>query len=288
MFQTVTLHDMNHIVIVNAVCNVINGEVMPRKKPSILSIEEQKTLVDVVVRDSNLPSSDGKAHKYGSIVHRKVTVRSILAEMENNYQTFVSKETMFYIAEELSRRMMDKFKHGYSVELLDFGTIFPTIKGSISQTDTPSKIKKQFDVGFTPSDEARAALQNLTVRNVRRPSLQHCIFSVINMFEPEEKNRLKVGCMAKINGKAIKLGGEKSGIYAASVGENWNGKLPGRENWIEMKHVTQNKPSSLDFYVEGIEPGLYVFIVETSLSVGGKELKNSVIVHSTVVQVEDK
>ena len=115
---------------------------MPRKKQSILSIEEHKTPVDVVVRDSNLPSPDGKVHQYGSIVHSKATVRSILAEMERNSQAFVSKETMFYIAEELSRRMMEKFKRGYSVELLDFGTIFPTIKGSISETDTPGKIKK--------------------------------------------------------------------------------------------------------------------------------------------------
>ncbi len=258
---------------------------MPRKKPSILTIEEPKTSVDVVVRDSNLPSSDGKAHQYGSIVHRKATVRSILAEMEEYHQTFVSKETLFYIAEELSRRMMDKFKRGYSIELLEFGTLYPTIKGTVSQTDTPSKIKKQFDVGFSPSDEARAALQNLTVRNVRRPSVQHCIFCVVNMFKPEEKNQLQAGCMAKITGKAIKLGGEKSGLYAVAVDKSWSGKLPERENWIEMKHVTQNKPSALDFYVENLESGFYVFIVETSLSASGKELKNSVVIHSGMVQI---
>ena len=88
-----------------------------------------------------------------------------------------------------------------------------------------------------------------------------------------------------MTGKAIKLGGEKSGIYAALVTENWNGKLPARENWIQMNHVTQNKPSTLEFYAEGLSQGFYVFIVETSLSAGGKELKNSVIIHSNVVQV---
>ena len=260
---------------------------MPRKKQSILSIEEHKTPVDVVVRNSNLPSPDGKVHQYGSIVHSKATVRSILAEMERNSQAFVSKETMFYIAEELSRRMMEKFKRGYSVELLDFGTIFPTIKGSISETDTPGKIKKQFDVGFTPSDNARDALKNLTVRKVRRPQVQHCIYYIENMFKPEEKNLLQSACMARIIGKAIKLGGEKSGIYAAAVGENWNGKLPVRENWIKMKHITQNKPSALEFYVEDLSPDFYVFVVETSLSAGGKELKNSVIMQTGAVLVKE-
>lgn len=261
------------------------GRNMPKKKHSLLSIEEPETPVDVVVRDSNLPSPDGKVRQYGSIVHRKATVRSILAEMEGNHQTFVSKETMLYIAEELNRRMMEKFKRGCSVELLGFGTIFPTIKGSISETDTPGKIKKQFDVGFTPSENARNALKNLTVFRVRRPSVQHIIFSIVNIFKPEEKNLLEPGCIARMTGKAIKLGGEKSGIYAALVTENWNGKLPARENWIQMNHVTQNKPSTLEFYAEGLSQGFYVFIVETSLSAGGKELKNSVIIHSNVVQV---
>ena len=34
------------------------------------------------------------------------------------------------------------------------------------------------------------------------------------------------------------------------------------------------------------KPGSYVFIVETSLSADGKPLKNSVTVHSEIVQVE--
>ena len=181
--------------------------------------------------------------------------------------------------------MMEKFKRGCSVELLGFGTIFPTIKGSISETDTPGKIKKQFDVGFTPSENARNALKNLTVFRVRRPSVQHIIFSIVNIFKPEEKNLLEPGCIARMTGKAIKLGGEKSGIYAALVTENWNGKLPARENWIQMNHVTQNKPSTLEFYAEGLSQGFYVFIVETSLSAGGKELKNSVIIHSNVAGI---
>ena len=261
---------------------------MPRKKPSFISIEEAKTAVDVVVRESNLPSADGKKYQYGSIAHRKATVRSILAEMEEYNQSLASKETMFYIAKELSMRMMKKFKQGYSVELLDFGTIFPTIKGSICASDKPSDIKKKFDVGFTPSDESRGALKNLTVRSVHRPPVQHCIFSIVNMFERDERNKLRVGCMAKINGKSIKLGGAKSGIYAAAVEENWNGILPSRKDWILMEHVTQNKPSALEFYVDELEEGFYVFVVETSLSAGGKCLKKSVVLNTCVVKVEKK
>ena len=37
---------------------------MPRKKPSILTIEEPKTPVTVVIRDSNLPGADGKKRQW--------------------------------------------------------------------------------------------------------------------------------------------------------------------------------------------------------------------------------
>ena len=254
---------------------------MPRKKPSILTIEEPKTPVDVVIRDSNLPDSDGKTRHYGSVVHKRVTVRASLKEMEDNHATIANKELMFYVAEELSRRMMQKFKRGYAIELLEFGTIYPAMKGSISTTDTPSQIKKHFDVGFTPSKEARAALDNLIVNNVRKVSKQHCIYTVIDMLSNAgEKNRIGEGMMTRITGKAIKLGGSKCSLYAAAVQEDWEDMLPERENWISIEHVFTNKPSTLEFYAEELPPGFYVFIVETSMSAGGKELKNSVTVHS--------
>lgn len=262
---------------------------MPRKKPSILSIEEPKTLVDVTIKESNLPGSNGKQHLYGSIEHKKITVRQILGEIEKNHSTLLTKELMFYIAQELSLRMMDKFKKGYAVELLDFGTIFPTMKGSLSRTDTPGTLKKHFDVGFTPSKEAKEALKNYEVRKVHNVSLQHWISNIKDMFsKANPKNNIVAGNMAQIKGKAIKLGGKICGLYAAPIEENWSGILPDRKDWIQIKNITTNMPSTLEFFVDGLTSGHYIFIVETSLSAGGKELKNSVTVLSPEVQVLER
>ena len=106
---------------------------MPRKKPSILSLEPIKTKVNITLQKSNLDGDDDNPRLYGSISRKKVTVRSVIAEMSKRSNLPLSKELMFYVAEELSSRMMEKFKEGYSVELLDFGTIYPTMKGSIKQ-----------------------------------------------------------------------------------------------------------------------------------------------------------
>lgn len=261
---------------------------MPRKKPSLLSFEEAPTKVNVTIRESNLSGENGKT-LYGSVNHRKVTVRSILKEMEENHASIASKELLFYLAEELSERMMNKLRHGYAVELLDFGTIFPTMKGSIKKTDKPSEIASHFDVGFTPSKEARKAVKSLKVANVLDVSEQHAIYSVRELLVTETPiNVIKIGRIAEIKGRAIKMSGDVFGLYAAKVGENWSGSLPPRSEWIKLSHVVTNLPSKIDFLAEELECGNYTLIVETSLSAGGKPLKNSVVVNSGKVSVVGK
>ena len=261
---------------------------MPRKEPSILSIEEPKTKVDVTLKHSNLSSDKSEKVLYGSIDYKKVTVRQILAEMEYNNSTNLSKELMFYVAEELSNRMMNKLRQGRAVELLDFGTIYPTLKGKIKAGDTASKIKEHLDIGFTPSKAAKAALKNLVVGNVEQVQPQHEIYSVIDIMDEEhQENTLKIGKIGRITGKALKLGGHESGLYAAKAEKKWSGQPPNKESWIRLEHVFTNLPSKLEFFVESLEPGTYILIVQTSLSAGGKPLKESVIVTSDVVTVEE-
>ena len=260
---------------------------MPRKKSCLLSLEKEKTKVDVVIHESNLPDADGNKRCYGSVSRRKVTVASILKEMEENHASLMSKETMLYVAQELSRHMMEKLSKGCAVELLDFGTVYPVLKGSISRSDTPSKIAGQFDVGFTPSEEAHKAVGNLVVRDVCDVAVQHYIFSVCRLSMKEcAVNEVVADDMVRIIGKAIKLGGDTYGLYVAAVPEKWSGRLPSRDKWIEQDHIFTNRPSKIEFFLENVQEGTYVFIVETSLSARDKPLKNSVIVHIKLVHVK--
>lgn len=257
---------------------------MPRKKEGLLDFTEAPAKVNVTVRESNLAGENGKSTLYGSISRRKVSVKSILTEMEENHASIVSKELLFYLAQELGSRMMDKLRHGYAVELLDFGTIFPTMKGSLGPNDTPAKIESHFEVGFTPSKQARNAVKSLKVGRVFEVGAQHVIYSVCELLlEGSKSNIVRCGRMAVIKGKAVKMGGDVFGLYAAAVDENWSGKIPGRDAWIKIEHIAMNTPSQIEFAVEEIKPGTYVFIVETSLSAGGKKLKKSVAFNSGIV-----
>lgn len=257
---------------------------MPRKRPDVPIIAEPEFNVDVTIQQSNLKSGDEQV-SYGTIRRKKVTVRSILAEMEKHSQLALSKELMFYVAAELSQRMMQKLREGCAVELLDFGTIFPTMRGSVQKTDTPSQLRAHFDVSFTPSKEARAAVKKLVVGRIQKVPKQHYIlFAEDVLSKNTERNTLTSGKVARIRGKAVKLGGAKSGLYAARVGEDWNGVLPDQKKWIRLEHIITNLPSRLEFFTE-LPADSYVLIVETSLSAGGKPLKQSVTVTSEVVRV---
>ena len=259
---------------------------MPRKKPDLLSPQKAKTKVDVTIQTSNLKNGNEKSRAYGSVSYRKVTVRQILEEMEEDHSSLASKELLFYAAQELSRRMMDKFSQGCAVELLDFGTLFPTMKGSIREGDTAAAIAKHFDVGFTPSKESRDALKNLTVRRVLSVPKQHYIESVSDVLQKEASKAIPLNAMVRMTGKAIKLGGPAYGLYAAPVSRNWNGtQLPDRSLWIQQEQICRNTLSTLEFFMNGVTEGKWVFIVETSLSAGGKPLKQSVIVHSKPVTI---
>ena len=264
---------------------------MSRKKPGPLTTEEVKTRVDVTIQTSNLLGDSSKKVTYGSVNCKKITVKEIIEEMENNSQSIASKELMLYVVQELSNCMMEKFKSGCAVELLDFGTIYPTLRGSISKGDAASKIKKHFDIGFTPSKKTKQAVENFEVGNVTEVKSQHVIYSVSDItLEAEEKNVLKQ-TLGRIKGKGIKMGGSTSGLYAVRVQkdfiENDMQNFPPRKSWIPIKTLIANLPSTVDFLLpDDIKKGTYIFIIETSLSAGGKKLKNSVLVKSEKVLVK--
>ncbi len=290
---------------------------MPRKKTELLSVGKRESAVDITLRKSNLKAEGRRDSVYGSVEHRKISVRAILKEIEEQSSAAMSRDLMFYMAQELSRRMMEKLKQGYAVELLDFGTIYPTLKGSLEEDATRADIRKHFDVGFSPSREAKKAVSSLAVGDIHEVRSQHEIFSVTDLFNRENpEGTITEDSTVRIRGKALKLGGGPSALYAVRLDGDFAGArtgvapgvatgvapgvtpdlvpdvvpamLPPRKSWIRQDRIYTNKPSCLEFCMEGLTKGNYVFVVETSLSAGGKSLKQSVTVHSGVICVVEK
>lgn len=262
---------------------------MSRKKNGLTDFTPLKERVNVTLHKSNLKGTDDSPVYYGKIRKKKLNIITILNEMQENNQSLISKETMFYIASELSSRMMKKLSEGYALEMLDFGTLFITMKGQIEKDARPKEIAKHFGIGFTPSKEAVEAVQNFEVSAVFDVGAQHCIRKVcVACMEETENGVILAGCVARIFGKAIKLGGADSGLYLAPV--NKNGNAADRTSWIKIEGIYSNVPSRIDFMVppEIDTSRQYKVIVRTSLAAGGKPMKTAVECESGAVQVLTK
>ncbi|MDO5773782.1 MAG: DUF4469 domain-containing protein [Spirochaetales bacterium] len=246
-----------------------------------------KECVNVTIHKSNLKGTEENPVYYGKIRQRKLNVITILEEMQKDNATVLSKEVMFYIASELSKRMMNKLSQGYALEMLDFGTLFITMKGEIKRTDKPKEISKHFGIGFTPSKQAEEAVKDFEVRAVLDVSEQHYIKKIcIASVNETEPNIIQAGRIARIYGKALKLGGNVFGLFLAPIDNNEE-IIPDETKWTQVENICTNRPSQIDFIVpEKINKAEnYKIILRTSLAAGGKPMKRSVAIESSILTI---
>lgn len=257
---------------------------MARRKTKYAPMKE---CVNVTLHKSNLKGTEENPVYYGKIRQRKLNVMTILEEMQKDNASVLSKEMMFYIASELSKRMMSKLSEGYALEMLDFGTLFITMKGEIKKTDKPKEIAKHFGIGFTPSKQAEEAVQDFEVRAVLDVSEQHYIKKIcIASINETEPNVIQAGRIARMYGKALKLGGNEFGLFLAPVDNNEE-VIPDETKWAQVKNICTNCPSQIDFIVpdEINKNEKYKIILRTSLAAGGKPMKHSVDIESRVLAI---
>lgn len=246
-----------------------------------------KECVNVTLQKSNLKGTEENPVYYGKIRQRKLNVMTILDEMQKDNASVLTKETMFYIASELSKRMMSKLSKGYALEMLDFGTLFITMKGEIKKTDKPKEIAKHFGIGFTPSKQAEEAVKDFEVKAVLDVSEQHYIKKIcIASINETEPNVIQAGRIARMYGKALKLGGNEFGLFLAPVDNNEE-VITDETKWVQVKNICTNRPSQIDFIVpdEINKNEKYKIILRTSLAAGGKPMKHSVDIESRVLTI---
>lgn len=263
---------------------------MSRKKNRLTDFTLPKERVNVTLYKSNLKGTDDSPVYYGKIRKRKLNIITILNEMQKHNQALLSKETMFYIASELSVRMMEKLSEGYALELLDFGTLFITMKGQIDKNARPKEIAKHFGIGFTPSKEAVEAVQNFEVSAVFDVDAQHYIRKVcVASVEETENGVIVAGRIARVFGKAIKLGGADSGLYLAPV-DSYGNTVRDSTQWTKIEVICSNVPSRVEFVVPSdIDISKrYKVVIRTSLAAGGKPMKTAAECESGVIQVVEK
>ncbi len=220
--------------------------------------------VNVVEHKNFLQGGDTTYYK---MQRNTLTMNNVIAEILKGRNHSSDGELLNSYA--LIKSTILKFlNNGYAVEVLDLGTLYPSIvKGT-------EKKKQHFIVGFTPSEEAKKAVESIKISSIQPESTSASITKIEDYNTGIVNSYFSGNSVVRIYGSKLKIQDDepstgKAGIFFAPVLED--GSYPQEmDKWIKIpqSNIRVNMPSSLIFKLpENIETDKdYVLILQTFAS----------------------
>ena len=219
----------------------------------INNFTEAKGSLDVTLYNS-INSENGF---YGKVSRRTVDLENIIADIAKN-NAGVTPLMVQHIASLLQAQILRLLGLGFSVNILELGTIYLAAEGTIksmSLSDIPTLTAR-----FTPSPLLREKAASVKVEHVLMGSGAPVIATIEDTFDTSEnaKNFLTSGRVARITGRHVRLREkekeedqdveERNGIFFVPLAED--GSLKNDESlWVKAQNVMKNTPTVLEFYV---------------------------------------
>ena len=224
----------------------------------------------------------------GKVKRRNVAL-DILIGMIASKHPGVSEGLLQIAAGYMQEEILELLGLGYSVNILELGTLYLAPTGSIagdSTSDIPT-----IEARFTPSDTVKSTAASVSVETVVVTTSEPEIKEIIDTANLDgdgaslTKNRL-----CRLTGTKLKLGGESYGIFFVPVQDD--GNLSAAESeWISVDEssVVTNQPKKLEFYVPDSlsTEASYSIAVRTMLSSSSTTRKSAVTGYSSSVTVRD-
>ena len=251
--------------------------------------QEYRENVDITLYKSHLASKetqDGEEKYYGRIKRHVVDIKNIIAETKD-MNTGISQSIMYHVASILKKGMLDFLERGYAINLFDIGIVYITVKGAITKSMSKSEIAEHIHLSFTPLRESEEKVSSLIVKNISDYKSPRIIYKVVNLWDDKyPENTVTLGKVGEVRGKNIQLGATGSSMYFAESDEN--GKvITDPADHIECNKIISNKTDSISFFIpENLNRDKkYIIVIETNLTVSGKESKTTNIIKSGLITV---
>ena len=250
----------------------------------INNFTEAKGSLDVTLYNS-FNSENGF---YGRVSRRTVDLENIIADIAKE-NVGVTPLMIQHIASLLQSQILRLLGLGFSVNILELGTIYLAAEGTIkgmALSDIPTLTAR-----FTPSTLLKEKAASVKVEHVLMGSGAPVIVSTTDTFDTSEDSKgiLTSGRVARITGRHLRLrqkekdddgdADERNGIFFVPLTED--GAMNSNESmWIKASNVIKNTPSVLEFYVpEDINvESRYRIAVRTDSMGRGKKRKEPVTV----------
>ena len=155
----------------------------------------------------------------------------------------VNRGTIYTVSDALVSQTLDLLSKGYAVNFFGLGTFRIASSGT-----TDSKTGKiPLTVKFTPSEQTKLTVQNVQVTESVYEEQSGIISSITDVKTGNTDLTLTAGGSVLIQGARIKIGGEDSGVWLATLTDA--GKLTEDESqWIKIDSAfVYNTPGKLMF-----------------------------------------
>ncbi len=180
------------------------------------------------------------------------------------YDTGVNRLMVQYCLGLFKRAVLEKLKTGRAVNLLGLGVMY--INAALGDNGGTN-----LGVGFTPSAESAAAVQNLDATVAEAVASTPLITAIIDLYTQRDTGTLTAGHSVRILGKRLRLddyNDDKAAVIFKPVGAD-RSVSSDESDWIAVpkEAMNRNKPSELEFYLPSeLAEGRYEVTVRTHFS----------------------
>lgn len=226
---------------------------------AFIKLQESANGRVAVKLQKNQFAKDGAENFYGKVERRTHTAQNILDAMAK-LLPFVDLGTVASVLNAYANTVLESLAAGNAVKFGELGMFYIAGKGTVAGTDG----KPSLTVKFSATQLLKDAVQNVEVSSSGYSAPSGSIVRVTDVSTGRTDGNLTAGGSVLVEGESLKVGGEDSGIWFASVDEG--GRLSDDESgWIKVDTtLTYNLPSKLLFAIpQSAVAGKYRIVVHT-------------------------
>ena len=234
--------------------------------------------VTVKLRKNNLSESESY---YGSVVRNSATAENLYHQVQQALPS-VKRGIIYAVLDALVTVILNLLSQGWAVNLFGLGTFRIAAEGSTdSKTGTIP-----LTVRFTPSEQTKAAIADVEIAESEYVEVKIEISKIQDVKTGNTDLTLTSSGAVLITGKRLKISGDDSGIWLASVDEDGN-VSEDESAWTKIESdLTYNTSGKLLFTLPSLESGSqYVFVLRTRYSSATHERKDLLQAESDVFTI---
>ncbi len=213
-------------------------------KTVLSSFDKSNSLLSVTLCKSAL-TKDGE--HYARVTRNTVTLENMIANI-NNENRGLDPYLIQHAATLLQQQILKELSVGNSVNILDLGTLYIAIKGTIKGNKPDAADFPDFIAKFTPSALTNEAVSKLVVDKIVFADNTPQISVITDLWTNQENSVISQGKTCKITGNHLKLGGDQYSISFVRCDKDGNEEEGAVPLEIESSKIFKNTQSELIFF----------------------------------------